>query len=133
MANREQLTSNANPQKVHHNLGMLIQPQQVQARDKLQQNIFDEKRHKKIVSRRRPMENEKERQKAKYESSSTELKNLLAQFGTKAKVADELEKDASKLHSSIESLLEKVQSKTNKLTVDNIMTATRIPTRTHNY
>ncbi|CAG8518334.1 6199_t:CDS:2 [Racocetra fulgida] len=60
------------------------------------------------------MENEKERQKAEYETSRNELKNLLAQFGTKAKVADELEKDVSKLHGSIESLLEKVQGKANK-------------------
>ncbi|CAG8662541.1 13460_t:CDS:2, partial [Cetraspora pellucida] len=81
-------------------------------------NIFDEKRHKKVVShRRKPMENEKERQKAEYETSKHELKNLLAQFGTKAKVADELEKDVSKLHGNIESLLEKVQGKTNKKTI----------------
>ncbi|CAG8493859.1 14227_t:CDS:2 [Cetraspora pellucida] len=98
-------------------MNMLIQPQQAQARDKRQQNIFDEKRHKKVVShRRKPMENEKERQKAEYETSKHELKNLLAQFGTKAKVADELEKDVSKLHGNIESLLEKVQGKTNKFT-----------------
>ncbi|RIB02446.1 hypothetical protein C2G38_877815 [Gigaspora rosea] len=110
MANKGQLTSNMNSQRVQHNLNMHIQPQQLQTtRDRLPQNFFDEKRHKKVV-RRKPMENEKDRQKAQYEHSRNELKDLLAQFGSKAKAADELEKDASKLHSNIESLLEKVKA-----------------------
>ncbi|CAG8487015.1 11056_t:CDS:2 [Scutellospora calospora] len=116
MANRGQPTFNTNSQRTHHNPNMFIQPQQAQARDKLQQNNFDEKRHKKVVShRRKPMENEKDKQKAEYETSRNELKSLLAQFGSKAKAADDLDKDVSKLHSNIENLLEKVQGKANKL------------------
>ncbi|CAG8649382.1 25783_t:CDS:2 [Gigaspora margarita] len=109
MANKGQPTSNMNSQRVQH-----LNIQQQTTRDRLpQNNFFDEKKSKKVV-RRRPMENEKDRQKAQYETSRNELKDLLAQFGSKAKAADELDKDVSKLHGNIESLLEKVQGKANK-------------------
>jgi hypothetical protein len=38
------------------------------------------------------------------------LKSLLAQFGTKAKVADEIDNDAKKLRSNIEALMAKAQA-----------------------
>ncbi|CAG8562905.1 12798_t:CDS:2 [Gigaspora margarita] len=55
------------------------------------------------------MEIERDKQRAKIESSRNELKALLAQYGTNAKVADE-ERDASKLRGSIEDLLARIQS-----------------------
>ncbi|CAG8696275.1 13561_t:CDS:2, partial [Dentiscutata heterogama] len=76
-------------------------------------NSMDEKKQKKVVQhghKRKLMENEKDKQKAEYESSRNELKSLLSQYGTKAKVADDLEKDTTKLRGSIENLLARVQS-----------------------
>ncbi|KAF0553039.1 HCP-like protein [Gigaspora margarita] len=55
------------------------------------------------------MEIERDKQRAKIESSRNELKALSAQYGTKAKVADE-ERDTSKLCGSIEDLLARIQS-----------------------
>lgn len=43
------------------------------------------------------------------------MKSLLAQFGTKAKVADDIESDAKRLRSNIEALMAKAQAKVNKV------------------
>ncbi|CAG8596364.1 5179_t:CDS:2, partial [Scutellospora calospora] len=85
---------------------MFIQPQQGQIIDKLQQNLVERRR-----SKRKPFGNEKDRQKTEFEYSRNELKILLAQFGTKTKVAEDLEKDVIKLQEDIERLLAKVTKK----------------------
>ncbi|KAF0553038.1 hypothetical protein F8M41_020724 [Gigaspora margarita] len=56
------------------------------------------------------MEIENDKQWAEIESSRNELKTILAQYGTKAKVADDLERDTSKLHRNIEDSFPRVQS-----------------------
>ncbi|CAG8602177.1 5996_t:CDS:2 [Cetraspora pellucida] len=128
MANNTQNTSSTHSQNIQYgNISMPIQPQS-QLRDKIQQNSLDEKRQKKVVQhghKRKLMENEKDKQKAEYESSRNELKSLLSQYGSKAKVADDLEKDANKIRGSIENLLSRVQS--NKLNVKPISQSTPPP------
>ncbi|CAG8604617.1 18407_t:CDS:2 [Dentiscutata erythropus] len=120
MANNSQHTSSTHSQNIqYNNISMPSQPQS-QLKDKIQQNSLDEKKQKKVVQhghKRKLMENEKDKQKAEYESSRNELKSLLSQYGTKAKVADDLEKDTTKLRGSIENLLARVQS--NKCNKDN--------------
>ncbi|CAG8671441.1 2972_t:CDS:2 [Cetraspora pellucida] len=128
MANNTQNTSSTHSQNIQYgNISMPIQPQS-QLRDKIQQNSLDEKRQKKVVQhghKRKLMENEKDKQKAEYESSRNELKSLLSQYGSKAKVADDLEKDANKIRGSIENLLSRVQS--NKVNVKPISQSTPPP------
>ncbi|CAG8691211.1 19286_t:CDS:2, partial [Gigaspora rosea] len=113
MANNSQHTSSTHSQNLqYNNISMSIQPQN-QLKDKIQQNAMDEKKQKKVFQnghKRKLMENERDKQKAELESSKSELKNLLSQYGTKAKVADDLERDTTKLRGSIESLLARVQS-----------------------
>jgi hypothetical protein len=41
------------------------------------------------------------------------LKSLLAQFGTKAKVADDIDNDAKRIRNNIEALMAKAQAKVN--------------------
>ncbi|CAG8517002.1 906_t:CDS:2 [Racocetra persica] len=110
MANNTQNTSSTHSQNIQYgSISMPNQPQS-QQRDKIQQNSLDEKRPKKVVQKRKLMENEKDKQKAEYESSRNEFKSLLSQYGSKAKVADDLERESTKLHGSIENLLARVQS-----------------------
>jgi len=54
---------------------------------------------------------EREKQKAELERSGNELKKLLSQFGTKAKEADEIDKDTSTLRNNIFELMAKAKSK----------------------
>ena len=44
-----------------------------------------------------------------------ELKSLIAQFGSKAKAADDLDNDAKKLRSNIEALMAKAQARVSKV------------------
>lgn len=91
---------------------MSIQPQS-QLKDKIQQNAMDEKKQKKVIQnghKRKLMENERDKQKAELESSKNELKSLMSQYGTKAKVADDLERDSTLIRGNIESLLARVRS-----------------------
>uniref|UniRef100_A0A1D1ZBR9 Alanine--tRNA ligase n=1 Tax=Anthurium amnicola TaxID=1678845 RepID=A0A1D1ZBR9_9ARAE len=115
MAYNSQDTSNSYSQ--HNNISMPIQPQQGQPKEKIQQSEL-EKRQKKIAQNAHKrksltMESERDKQKAELEKSGNELKSLLAQFGTKAKVADEIDNDAKKLRSSIEALMAKAHAKVN--------------------
>ncbi|CAG8665016.1 390_t:CDS:2, partial [Dentiscutata erythropus] len=68
-----------------------------------------------LVEKRRPRRksyaNEKEKRKSDIEYSRNELKVLLAQFGTKTKVAEDLERDVIRLQEDIERLLAKVTKK----------------------
>ncbi|KAF0381778.1 hypothetical protein F8M41_012058 [Gigaspora margarita] len=82
---------------------MFIQPQQGQI---MQQNLVEKRR-----PRRRPFGNEKNRRNSEFEHSRNELKVLLAQFGTKTKVAEDLERDVLKLQEDIERLMAKVAKK----------------------
>jgi hypothetical protein len=113
MAYNSQDTSNSYSQ--HNNISMPIQPQQGQTKEKLQQSEL-EKRQKRLsqnAHKRKSltMESERDKQKAELEKSGNELKSLLAQFGTKAKVADDIDNDAKKLRNSIEALMAKAQAK----------------------
>ncbi|CAB4469949.1 hypothetical protein RhiirA5_346056 [Rhizophagus irregularis] len=118
MAYNSQDTSNSYSQ--YNNISMPIQPQQGQPKEKIQQSSLElEKRQKKIAQnahKRKPLtiESERDKQKAELEKSGNELKSLLAQFGTKAKVADDIESDAKRLRSNIEALMAKAQAKVNK-------------------
>ncbi|RIA85431.1 hypothetical protein C1645_781925 [Glomus cerebriforme] len=114
MANNSQDTSNSQ----YNNINMPIQPQQGQPRDKIQQSSLElEKRQKKIAQnahkRKSMTESERDKQKAELEKSGNELKSLLAQFGTKAKVSDELDNDTKKLRNNIEALMAKARAKVN--------------------
>ncbi|CAG8704715.1 10165_t:CDS:2 [Gigaspora margarita] len=113
MANNSQHTSSTHSQNLqYNNISMSIQPQS-QLKDKIQQNAMDEKKQKKVIQhghKRKLMENERDKQKAELESSKNELKSLMSQFGTKAKVADDLERDSTLLRGNIESLLARVRS-----------------------
>ncbi|CAG8492939.1 24649_t:CDS:2 [Gigaspora margarita] len=82
---------------------MFIQPQQGQI---MQQSLVEKRR-----LRRRPFGNEKNRRNSEFEHSRNELKILLAQFGTKTKVAEDLERDVLKLQEDIERLMAKVAKK----------------------
>jgi len=117
MANNSQNTSNSQ-QIQNNNIGIPIQPQQGQPRDKTQQSTFEsEKKQKKgtqHVYKRKPMEAERDKQKAELEKSGNELKSLLAQFGSKAKAADDLDNDAKKIRSNIEALMAKAQARVSK-------------------
>ncbi|CAG8498282.1 22923_t:CDS:2 [Rhizophagus irregularis] len=121
MAYNSQDTSNSYSQ--YNNISMPIQPQQGQPKEKIQQSSLElEKRQKKIAQnahKRKPLtiESERDKQKAELEKSGNELKSLLAQFGTKAKVADDIESDAKRLRSNIEALMAKAQAKVNKAVV----------------
>ncbi|CAG8493186.1 14953_t:CDS:2 [Acaulospora colombiana] len=99
-------------QPIQHGIGMpYSSPPE---KEKMQQQAELEKRQKKAAQygqKRKSMENEKDKQKAEYEKSGNELKSLLAQFGSKAKANEELDRNASELRGSIKDLLIKVQSK----------------------
>ncbi|PKY39634.1 hypothetical protein RhiirA4_415193 [Rhizophagus irregularis] len=118
MAYNSQDTSNSYSQ--YNNISMPIQPQQGQPKEKIQQSSLElEKRQKKIAQnahKRKPLtiESERDKQKAELEKSGNKLKSLLAQFGTKAKVADDIESDAKRLRNNIEALMAKAQAKVNK-------------------
>ncbi|GES89792.1 hypothetical protein GLOIN_2v1610574 [Rhizophagus clarus] len=96
---------------------MPIQPQQGQPREKIQQPSLElEKRQKKIAQNAHKrkllsMESERDKQKAELEKSGNELTSLLAQFGTKAKVSDDLDNDAKRIRNNIEALKARVQAK----------------------
>ncbi|RIB16021.1 hypothetical protein C2G38_2038911 [Gigaspora rosea] len=81
---------------------MFIQPQQGQI---MQQSLVEKRR-----PRRRPFGNEKNRRKSEFEQRN-DLQILLAQFGTKSKVAEDLERDVLKLQEDIERLMAKVTKK----------------------
>jgi len=117
MANSSQDTSNSHSQPIQYNN---IQPQQGQPKEKIQQSSLElEKRQKRAAQNAHkrksfPMEAERDKQKAELEKSGNELKNLLAQFGSKAKVVDDLDNDAKKLRNNIEALMAKAQSRVSK-------------------
>ncbi|CAI2178069.1 15014_t:CDS:2, partial [Funneliformis geosporum] len=54
---------------------------------------------------------EREKQKAEFERSEKELKKLLVQFGSKARVADDIDRDSSKIRDNIYKLMEKTKTK----------------------
>ncbi|CAG8448736.1 12181_t:CDS:2 [Acaulospora morrowiae] len=92
----------------HNGIEMTYSSQPEKFREKPQQTNRPKKTSQ---HRRKPTENERDRQKAEVEKSENELKSLLTQFGSKAKAADELDRDATKLRSNLESLLNRVQNK----------------------
>ncbi|GES96544.1 hypothetical protein GLOIN_2v1606322 [Rhizophagus clarus] len=71
-----------------------------------------EKQKKSSRSHKRKPDSERDKQKAELERSGNELKKLLAQFGTKAKEADDIDRDTSALRSNIFELMAKARSKT---------------------
>ncbi|RIA93568.1 hypothetical protein C1645_6985 [Glomus cerebriforme] len=60
---------------------------------------------------KRKPDSERDKQKAELERSGNELKKLLAQFGTKAKVADDIDRDTTALRDNIVELMTKARSK----------------------
>lgn len=70
-----------------------------------------EKQKKSRSHHKRKPDSERDKQKAELERSGNELKKLLAQFGSKAKVADDIDRDTTKLRDSIVELMEKARSK----------------------
>jgi hypothetical protein len=64
-------------------------------------------------NRKRKPNSERDKQKAELERSEGELKKLLAQFGSKAKVADDIDRDTSKLRDNIVELMAKARTRSN--------------------
>uniref|UniRef100_A0A1D1ZAK0 Rho-associated protein kinase let-502 n=1 Tax=Anthurium amnicola TaxID=1678845 RepID=A0A1D1ZAK0_9ARAE len=80
---------------------------------KMEKSSFESPEKQKKSNRKRKPDSERDKQKAELERSGNELKKLLAQFGTKAKVADEIDRDTSALRDNIVELMTKARSKTN--------------------
>ncbi|CAI2177751.1 11073_t:CDS:2 [Funneliformis geosporum] len=117
MANNNSLNTSNSQQIQYNSIGVPIQPQQGQPRDKTQQSSLESEKRQKKGTPKRKMENEREKHKAeleKFEKSGNELNRLMSQYGTKAKAKEELDNDAQRIRNNISALMTKVQAKANK-------------------
>ncbi|CAG8436700.1 10738_t:CDS:2 [Funneliformis mosseae] len=69
-----------------------------------------QKRSNRSLHKKKP-DLERDKQKAEFERSEKELKKLLVQFGSKARVSDDIDRDTSKVRDNIFKLMEKTKAK----------------------
>jgi len=98
----------SNKDKIHSKNNNNLKEQQKMEKSSLEPL---EKQKKSNRSHKRKPDSERDKQKAELERSGNELKKLLAQFGTKAKEADDIDRDTSALRDNIFELMAKARSK----------------------